>query len=63
MRRDVAPTEDGMVAIRTVDGELHLLKPDKAEIVANRYADPFRSHILEAMDEARRDGEVSEIPL
>jgi len=62
MRRDVAATDEGMVAIRTVDDELHLFTPERAEVVANRYADPFRSHILKAMDEARRDEQVSNIP-
>lgn len=57
MRRAVEATEEGMVAIRTVDNEMYLLSPDQAEQVANRYSDPFRSYIIEAVDEARRDEE------
>jgi hypothetical protein len=57
MKRDVAPTEDDVVAIRTIDNELHLLSTEQAEQVANRYSDPFRSYIIEAVDEARRDEE------
>lgn len=38
MKRDVAPTEDGMMAIRTVEGELRLLFTDQAEQVANKYS-------------------------
>jgi hypothetical protein len=61
MKREVEATDDDMVAIQTVDGELYLLSPEQAEQVANRYTDPFRSYIIEAVSDTRNDDTVADV--
>lgn len=53
MKIEITATNDGLVAIRHLNGDVTLLTPNEAEVEANHWREPFRSQILEAMDEAR----------
>lgn len=52
MRIEVESTDDGFVALQNVEGEVFLFTPERAEVEANHWQEPFRSRILEAVDEA-----------
>lgn len=48
-------TEDGLVAVKTVDDGLVYYTPSEAELLCHDFQPWFRSEIVEAVSEARKN--------